>query len=34
VDCLDGVEGKHRGAIQSLMTLRFQTFNDPQILAA
>jgi transposase len=34
VDCLDGVEGKHRGAIRSLMTLRFQTFNDPQILAA
>jgi transposase len=34
VDCLDGVEGKHKGAIQSLMTLRFQTFNDPQVLAA
>src|SRR3954452_10748070 len=34
VDCLDGVEGKHKGAIQSLMTLRFQTFDDPQILAA
>jgi transposase len=34
VDCLEGVEGKHKGAIQSLITLRFQTFDDPQILAA
>src|SRR5262249_57139644 len=34
IDCLDGVEGKHKGAIQARMTLRFQTFGDPQILAA
>jgi transposase len=34
VDCLDGVEGKHRGAIRSLMRLRFQNFDDPRILAA
>ena len=34
VDCREGVEGKHKGAIQSLITLRFQTFDDPQILAA
>ena len=34
IDCLDGVEGKHRASIASLMTLRFQTFRNPQILAA
>ena len=34
VDCLDGVEGKHKGAIRSLLTLKFQTFDNPQILAA
>ena len=34
VDCLEGVEGKHKGAIQSLITLKFQTFDNPQILAA
>jgi transposase len=34
VDCLEGVEGKHKGAIQSLLTLKFQTFDNPQILAA
>ncbi len=34
VDCLDGVEGKHKGAIQSLLSLKFQTFDNPQILAA
>ena len=34
LDCLDGVEGKHKSAIRSLMTLRFQTFKNPQILAA
>jgi transposase len=34
VECLDGVEGKHRGAIRSLLTLKFQTFDNPQILAA
>ena len=33
-DCLDEVEGKHKAAIGSLMTLRFQTFKNPQILAA
>ena len=34
VDCLEGVEGKHKGAIGSLITLKFQTFDNPQILAA
>ena len=34
VDCLEGVEGKHKGAIQSLLTLKFQSFDNPQILAA
>jgi transposase len=32
-ECLEGVEGKHRGAIKSLLTLRFQTFEKPQLLA-
>jgi transposase len=31
--CLDGVESKHTGAIKSLMTLKFQTFEKPQLLA-
>ena len=34
VDCLEGVEGKHKGAIQSLLTLKFQSFDNPQIVAA
>ena len=34
VDCLEGVEGKPKGAIGSLITLNFQTFDYPQILAA
>lgn len=34
VDCLEGVEGKPKGAIGSLITLKFQTFDNPQILAA
>jgi transposase len=32
--CLDEVQGKHKEAIASLLTLNFQTFDDPQILAA
>src|SRR3954471_13044284 len=34
VECLDGVEGKHKDAIASLLTLNFQTFDNPQLLAA
>jgi transposase len=34
VGCLEGVQGKHRAAIASLLTLNFQTFDDPRILAA
>jgi transposase len=34
VECLEGVEGKHRAAIASLLTLNFQTFEQPQVLAA
>jgi transposase len=34
VECLEGIEGKHRDAISSLLTLNFQTFEDPQLLAA
>ena len=34
VECLEGVQGKHKAAIASLLTLNFQTFDDPQILAA
>jgi transposase len=34
VECLDGVEGKHKAAIASLLTLNFQTFENPQVLAA
>jgi transposase len=34
MECLEGVQGKHKAAIASLLTLNFQTFEDPQILAA
>jgi transposase len=34
VECLEGIEGKHKEAIASLLTLNFQTFEDPQPLAA
>ncbi|MGE5754757.1 MAG: transposase, partial [Planctomycetaceae bacterium] len=34
VRCLEGVEGKHKAAIASLLTLNFQTFEQPQVLAA
>jgi transposase len=34
VGCLDQAEGEHRSAIASLLTLQFQTFDEPQILAA
>ena len=34
VECLDQVEGEHRSAIASLLTLKFQTFEEPQLLAA
>jgi len=34
IGCLDGVEGQHKASIASLMTLRFQTFKNPQTLAA
>jgi transposase len=34
VECLDQVEGKHREAIASLLTLKFQTFDNAQLLAA
>jgi transposase len=34
MECLDGIEGKHKATIASLLTLNFQTFKDPQILAA
>src|SRR5512135_250748 len=34
VACLEGIEGKHKDAIASLLTLNFQTFEDPQLLAA
>jgi transposase len=33
VECLDGVEGQHQSAIKSLLTLNFQTFEEPQLLA-
>jgi transposase len=32
-ECLEGVEGKHKPAIRSLLTLNFQTFEEPQLLA-
>jgi transposase len=31
--CLDGVEGEHKSSIRSLLTLNFQTFEEPQLLA-
>ena len=34
VDCLEGTQGKHKAAMTSLLTLNFQTFEDPQLLAA
>jgi transposase len=34
VECLEGVEGKHKPSIESLLTLNFQTFEKPQLLAA
>jgi transposase len=33
VGCLDGVEAIHRPSIRSLLTLNFQTFEEPQLLA-
>jgi transposase len=34
IECLEQVESKHSEAIASLLTLNFQTFEDPQLLAA
>jgi transposase len=34
MESLEGVEGKHKAAVASLLTLNFQTFDNPQILAA
>jgi transposase len=34
VECLEGVEGKHRAAVASLLTLNFQILEKPQALAA
>jgi transposase len=34
VECLEQVEGRHSEAIASLLTLKFQTFDDPQLLTA
>jgi transposase len=34
VECLEGVEGKHKPSVRSLLTLNFQTFEEPQLLAA
>jgi transposase len=34
VGCLEQVEGTHKEAIASLLTLKFQTFDNPQLLAA
>jgi transposase len=34
VECLEQVEGKHSEAIASLLTLKFQTFDNQQLLAA
>jgi transposase len=33
VKCLEGVEGNHKEAMKSLLTLKFQTFEKPQLLA-
>jgi transposase len=32
-ECLNGVEGKHKSSIGSLLTLNFQTFEEAQLLA-
>jgi transposase len=32
VGCLEEVEGKHEAAIRSLLSLNFQTFEEPQLL--
>jgi len=32
-ECLEGVEGKHKPSIRSLLSLNFQTFEEPQLLA-
>ena len=32
-ECLDEVEGRHKSSIRSLLTLNFQTFEKPQLLA-
>ena len=32
-ECLNGVEDKHKSSIRSLLTLNFQTFEEPQLLA-
>ena len=34
VECLEGIRGKHRAAMASLLTLNFQNFENPQILTA
>jgi hypothetical protein len=34
VECLEGIEGKHKEAVASLLARNFQTFDDSQILAA
>ena len=34
VACLNQVGGEHRSAIASLLTLKFQTFEEPQLLTA
>ena len=33
VDCLEQVEGKHSQAVASLLTLKSQTCDNPQLLA-
>jgi transposase len=33
VECLEGVEGRHKPSIRSLLSLNFQTFEEPQLLA-
>jgi transposase len=32
-ECLEGVGGRHKASIRSLLTLNFQTFEEPQLLA-
>jgi len=32
-ECLNGVEDNHKSSIRSLLTLNFQTFEEPQLLA-